>query len=61
MSKYNVVENVKDLQQRICNIVCYVMWLYENKHISERTKNELLKLCNPNVKEGESQCIQKKN
>ena len=37
---------VKELQQRICNIVCYVMWLYEKKFVSERTKDELLKLCN---------------
>jgi hypothetical protein len=44
---YNVVDRNKELQQRICNIICYVYWLYERKIINERTKNELLKLCNP--------------
>ena len=46
---------VKELQQRICNIICYVCWLYEKKFISERTKNELLKLCN-NSEEVDYKC-----
>ena len=50
---YDPVKKVKEYQQTICNIVCYVLWLYEKKLISERTKYELLKLCNPELK-GES-------
>lgn len=42
---YNVVKKEKELEQRICNIVAYVLWLYEKKLISERTMNELLKRC----------------
>ena len=38
-------DDMQELQQKICNIVSYVLWLYEKKLISERTKNELLKRC----------------
>lgn len=44
---YNVVKKVEDYQQIICNIISYVLWLYEKRYIDERTKNELLKRCNP--------------
>ncbi len=37
---------LKELQQKICNIVNYILWLYEKRLISERTKNEILKICN---------------
>ena len=49
----SIEKELKEYQQRICNIVCYVLWLYEKKFISERTKNELLKLCNHLPEEGE--------
>lgn len=53
MSKYNIIQNIEDTQQRLCNIIAYTLWLYEKKLISERTRDELLKLCNPDVyKEG---------
>ena len=37
---------VKELQQTIVNIIDYVLWLFEKKIISERTKDEILKICN---------------
>lgn len=49
----SIEKELKEYQQRICNIICYVLWLYEKKFISERTKNELLKLCNHLPEEGE--------
>lgn len=39
-------KQIKELQQTICNVVNYVLWLYEKEFISERTKDELLKICN---------------
>lgn len=45
MKEYNIKREVKELQQKICNIVSYVLWLYEKKLISERTRDELLKRC----------------
>lgn len=53
MGKYNVTDNIEDIQQRLCNVISYVLYLYEKKIITERTRDELLKLCNPDVyKEG---------
>lgn len=43
---YNPDKKIKELQQIICNIVNYVLWLYEKKFISDRTKDEILKICN---------------
>lgn len=43
---YNPNEKIIELQQKICNIISYVLWLYEKKLISERTKDEILKICN---------------
>lgn len=43
---YNPDKKIKELQQTICNIINYVLWLYEKKFISERTKDEILKICN---------------
>ena len=40
---YNPNEKIIELQQKICNIISYVLWLYEKKLISERTKDEILK------------------
>ena len=45
MAEYNIKREVKELQQKICNIVSYVLWLYDKKLISERTRDELLKRC----------------
>lgn len=42
---YNPDKKIKELQQTICNIMNYVLWLYEKKLVSERTKNEILKIC----------------
>lgn len=49
MAKYNIKKEVEELQQKICNIISYVLWLYDKKLISERTKDELLKRCDLNV------------
>ena len=43
---YNPDKKIKELQQIICNIVNYVLWLYEKKLVSERTKDEILNICN---------------
>lgn len=51
MSKYNVVANLEDIQQILCNLVAYILWLFDNNYINERTKNELLKRINPEVYE----------
>jgi hypothetical protein len=45
MKEYNIKNQVKELQQKICNIVSYVLWLHEHKYISDKTKEELLKRC----------------
>lgn len=44
---YNPDTRIKEYQQIICNIINYTLWLYEKKYISERTMQELLKICNP--------------
>lgn len=49
MGKYNVIDNLEEIQQRLCNVISYVLFLYDKKIISERTRNELLKICNPDV------------
>lgn len=51
---YSPDKKIKEYQQIICNIVCYTLWLYEKKLISERTKDELLKICNPDIKGSEN-------
>lgn len=57
---YNVIKEKDELQQRICNIISYVFWLYEKGHITERTRNELLKLCNPSLNVGDIKCNSQK-
>lgn len=53
MRKYNTESKINEIEQRLCNVVSYVLFLYEKNIITERTKNEILKLCNPEVyKEG---------
>lgn len=49
MRKYNPVSELTIIQQRLCNLIEYILFLYEKKYISERTKNELLKRINPDV------------
>lgn len=44
---------IEELQQTICNILNYILWLYEKKLISERTKNEIIKICSGNKGEYE--------
>lgn len=44
---YNPDTRIKEYQQIIVNIINYTLWLYEKKYISEKTMQELLKLCNP--------------
>lgn len=48
MTSYNVIKENSELKQKICNIISYVLWLYDKKLISERTKDELLKRCDLN-------------
>lgn len=52
MSKYNILDNLEDIEQRLCNVISYVLYLYDKKIISERTRNEILKICNPDVYKG---------
>lgn len=49
MSKYNIIDNIEEIQQRLCNVISYVLYLYDKKIITERTRDELLKICNPDV------------
>lgn len=46
-----MVSEVNDIKQRLCNLVSYILWLYEKKYINERTKDELLKRINPEAYE----------
>lgn len=49
MTSYNVISENKELKQKICNLISYILWLYDKHLISERTKEELLKRCDLNV------------
>lgn len=51
MGKYKVLENIEEIQQRLCNVISYVLYLYEKNIITERTKKEILKICNPKIEE----------
>ena len=52
MSEYNPVKRVNELEQIICNLVSYILWLRDKNYITERTKNELLKIINPDMMKG---------
>ena len=45
MSKYNVIQEKEELQQIICNIISYILFLHSKHIITDRTKNEILKIC----------------
>ena len=49
MSKYDIKVEKQILEQKMCNVISYVLMLYRNKSISEKAKNDILKICNPNV------------
>ena len=61
MSEYNPVKRVNELEQILCNLISYILWLYEKKYISERTKNELLKIINPNMMKGGEENVFRRN
>lgn len=46
---YNMQGELNELKQRICNLVSYIIWLYDEHYITQRTRDELLKRINPNV------------
>ena len=50
MSKYDIKTEKQILEQKICNIISYVLMLYRTKNISEKAKNDILRICNPEVK-----------
>ena len=50
MSYDSNTKEIIELQQKLCNIISYVLYLYEKKIISERTKDEILKICNGETK-----------
>lgn len=52
MSKYNYNSNIEDLQQTLCNVISYVIFAFEKGYISERTKDEILKIINPGLMKG---------
>lgn len=54
MGKYNNKLSVADFQQNLVNLIDYVLTIYNKGYITERTKDELLKRINPEVKEGYS-------
>ena len=49
MSKYDIRTEKENIEQRLCNVISYVLMLYRTHKIDEKTKNDLLKICNPNV------------
>lgn len=49
MSKYDVKTEKQVLEQKICNIISYVIMLYRKGIISEKTKNDILRICNPDI------------
>ena len=55
MSKYNIVAEKQKLEQIICNIISYVLFLYKQGNITEKAENDILNICNSDVlKVGES-------
>jgi len=55
MSKYNIAAEKQKLEQIICNIISYVLFLYKQGNISEKAKNDILNICNSDIlKVGES-------
>lgn len=48
-SKYNAKEQVKEYQEKIIKLVDYILFCYSKHFISERTKDELLKIINPEI------------
>lgn len=55
MSKYNIAAEKQKLEQIICNIISYVLFLYKQGNITEKAKNDILNICNSDIlKVGES-------
>ena len=54
MSKYNPVQEVNELKQILCNLISYIIWLRDNNYISDKTKDNLLNIINPEMKGGET-------
>lgn len=48
-NKYNAKEQVKEYQEKIVKLVDYIIFCYSKGFISERTKDELLKIINPEI------------
>lgn len=48
-NKYNAKEQVKEYQEKIIKLVDYILFCYSKHFISERTKDELLKIINPEI------------
>ena len=42
-------KEIEYYQQVICNLISYVLYLYEKHIITERTRDEILKICNPSM------------
>lgn len=52
MSKYNYNDNLEELQQTLCNVISYVIYAAEKGYITQRTKEEILKIINPELMKG---------
>lgn len=50
MNEYNIKKEKTLLEQKICNIISYVLSMYHQGKISEKVKNDILRICNPDVK-----------
>ena len=48
-NKYNAKEQVKEYQEKIVKLVDYIIFCYSKGFITERTKDELLKIINPEI------------
>lgn len=52
MGKYdNPIKEVKELQQRLANLISYIIFCREKGYISDITYNKLLEIINPDLYE----------
>ena len=49
MSKYNIVSEKQKLEQILCNLISYVLLQYRKGNISEKAKNDILRICNSDI------------
>mgnify|MGYP007104088790 CR=1 FL=1 len=48
-SKYNAKERVREYQEKIIKLVDYILFCYSKGYMSEKTKDGLLRIINPEI------------